>query len=444
MARRLPAFLVLLLLAACGGAPAASPTVAPPASAVVDATATVAAPGATATPRPTATPPPTATATPPPTATLPPPPLSAAPASISLLPAWLDAALAEGQDGERVQAALEAAGFLAEPGAWREVDLNGDGQAEWVVLAVQEEENGAVNGTPGQLFVMEPATGRRLYASEYDAWQVVFLLPPTEMTGDGLPDLAYYSETCGAHTCYQNYAVLSYHGGRAEPENLLVGSPDWLFESVDPEPLPVSMPYSDWTLEDRTGDGLDDLALQGGTIGSVGAGPQRSRYELYGWDGEQISLLAREMEESSARYFRLVDAEERFVSGDAAAALPLYEQVIEDDTLEALEFFDTNEETEDDIRRYATFRLLVAALSAGENARAASRLQSAQAAYPGHPLIEAAALLVEQVAAGEPLPAACASAQARAAETPEVTGTVAYFGYANPDFTAETLCRGVR
>ena len=93
------------------------------------------------------------------------------------------------------------------------------------------------------------------------------LFAAEDINEDGNGELVCLSELCGAHTCFVTVHVLS---GR--PSGYLDIAPG------------IEMAYPTIGLEDENGDGLREFVLHGGIIGSVGAGPQRARTEIYSWD----------------------------------------------------------------------------------------------------------------------------------------------------------------
>ena len=93
------------------------------------------------------------------------------------------------------------------------------------------------------------------------------LLAAADINHDGKGELVYLENVCGAHTCSVTVRILT---GAASGYVSLAGDE-------------VTMATATIALEDKDGDGRLEVVLQGGEIGSVGAGPQRTRTEVYAW-----------------------------------------------------------------------------------------------------------------------------------------------------------------
>ena len=139
-----------------------------------------------------------------------------------------------------------------------------------------------------------------------------------DVTGDGRRDVTFTEEFCGAHTCTTSLHVLVRSGD---------GYRDAVIAPVD---IPTATSFE---TADRTGDGLPDITIEGGTFGSVGAGPPRPYRYLFSAAGGTVRQVEQVGLPSSWRVWVVIDANEAFAAGAYAAALALYEQALTDESL---------------------------------------------------------------------------------------------------------------
>ncbi|MGB0389516.1 MAG: hypothetical protein ACPGWR_32245, partial [Ardenticatenaceae bacterium] len=229
---------------------------------------------------------------------------------------------------------------------WWWDDLNGDGHYEWVVqVKVPGLEASLPWGAPAKVWVADSVAQRVVYEAASETFGALEVLALQDLTGDGLSEVLYEIRNCGAHTCYQAYYLLSYHQSDAprllhfslanqdqdqdqdqDQEQDQEQDQDQDQDQADNTSPLANMPSSEWAVEDWTGDGLPDLVLSGGMIGSATLGLQRARTEVYAWDGELMSLAEVRYQPSDLRYFKLLDGNNAFASGDYNLALLLYDE----------------------------------------------------------------------------------------------------------------------
>lgn len=366
------------------------------------------------------------------------------------LAAWLMAARAGQVELEQVCAALVAAQWQVEGESCEAADLDGDEEEEWLLTLDTthlDEAPFSPQGHPGDFWIVQ----------EEEVYQQLALVPelagvaPTvvavaEMTGDDNPEVITVAITCGAHTCYHNYDILSTHHGELAS---ILGVPPAETEQAADEETPllalIAIPTVDSEeVTDANGDGLDDLVLHGGLIGSAGAGIHRAYTEVWVWDGEAITLDSRSFDETNYRHHRLYDANMAFDEGDYERAAVLYEQIVVDQSMEDVQpiLAGTAEDTREAARQFAAFRLALLPLFRGDVTEATRWRNWLNDTYPAAPIAEAAALLIATWEGnGNNLPAACAVVTdllQRQAEPP--TGPLMDLGYANPMVTADDVC----
>lgn len=449
MTQKTVLLLLLCLLIACQPTePAAvqNPTSAPP---TAEASTPTLAP--TITPVPTEeTLPPTIPAEPTPTlapaATLAPPP-----ADGSQLAAWLTSAWQASPLLADIQQQLLAAGWLYAAEEWHTADLTGDGRDEWLLTV-------NLCGTttcPAEESVQEPAGDfwiinenglvyrRDVPEMEADTWEPAGrLFDLADMTGDGLPEAVITTTTCGANTCYTNIQVISSHNG---PLENIVQLPAELVlpEELSYLPTEISAPYVDLTLTDATGEGQPDLVLVGFLAGSVGAGIQREFTEVWGWDGATFTRLQRLASPSNYRFHLLYNANDAFAAEDWATAQALYEQVLNDSSLEEVGFTLEAEEVTYRAQQFAAFRLALLGLINNDFAQAEQWQSWLAQVDSTSPLAQATIQLLAEYQAREGLAGVCPAVTTflqTLMPDQDDQYLLTDMGYNNPSLTVETVC----
>ena len=132
-----------------------------------------------------------------------------------------------------------------------------------------------------------------------------------------MADLVTSQAVCGATTCFESVQILSWMGTGFE--NRLTGSSD-------------DLPYPDIQVKASGKDGIYDLVILGGSIGSAGAGPQRGKTRTWKYDtGSRIWSVASDLlDPSSYRVHVLQDADAALRRGEVDAALVDYQSVWSD------------------------------------------------------------------------------------------------------------------
>jgi hypothetical protein len=200
------------------------------------------------------------------------------------------------------------------------------------------------------------------------------------------------------------------------------------------------MTYSNTNIRDIDGDGLLELLVHGGTIGSVGGGIIRPRTEVWGWDGTAVTLAETILDPTQYRHHILYEANNRMAAGDLDGALALYESAINDGALRDDGFWHAPEQIRADINAFAAFRLILIDLLQGNAERANSRLAWLEANYPGSASAGAATTLVAEWAGPDGMTALCDRIESGLAAIENPTGVLADMGYGNPSLGAGDLC----
>jgi hypothetical protein len=405
--------LVVLILAACivAGCEAdlsgvALPTPSPTAAIVASAT-------------PTPSPPPTATPEPSPTSIPTPPRPQSFEDYAPTIVAYLNASQGD-EDGLR--AMLEGWEALEHVADLLRVDVDDDGVGEFLAVVVDPSEEYGIN-LRGDLLVVDKdgESFSLVYSAAGDSTLTdPALLEVGDLNGDGHTEIAFSSTSCGAHTCYITVYIVA--SGTGTFEDLTGGG--------------IGMSYADAGFVDWDGDGVQDLVLQGGTIGSVGAGPQRERMESYKWDGSSYVLSDTVYAPSNYLYFKVLDANQALLDGEYERAVLLYREAIDDDTLQIW----MEEQEREDLAAFSRYRLALTYLLMGEVGLAQDAREELLNAQPDDIYAQVVNVLWDAYAQDGDLRAACERVGEFAATHPETASVLADYGYGNPTFTPQEVC----
>jgi LysM repeat protein len=301
-------------------------------------------------------------------------------------------------------------------------DITDDNRADLVLRLVNPRSDAAAPDTELLIFVAGD-DGLALTFQARPAGQVR-ILTTTDLNADDQPDIVWVDTTCGASTCFDTVYVRSWNG-----ESWL----DW-------SDATITMAYGEIELPEIAADGQGrEIVLQGGVYGSVGAGPQRSRAEIWGSiDGAPYTLLERTYETSNCLYHKVLDANEALAQADGFdAARELYTEAVTNRLL--TKCWQRTDELEE-LRSFSLFRLAVISAYAGDAAGAAENIDQLVAAYPDADFTALGRAWLEAFNATGDVVAACAAATAFAEANPATYESLSDYGYANPTFTAADLC----
>jgi hypothetical protein len=255
----------------------------------------------------------------------------------------------------------------------------------------------------------------------------VDLLALDDVNDDGNPDIVWSDTTCGARACFTTPHVTSFVDGDFRP---------WVNGST-------TMAAAAVRLEDVMPQGSgQELIMQGGVIGAVAAGPQRpvtSQWASLG--GSPYVLVQQSYAPSFCLYHHILDADAAMGSGaqdNYAAVIAAYRAAADDPRLVACW---TRPDEVDELRAYALYRLAMAHAFAGNRVVADDVVEELNRRYPADSLAELARLWWTTYHTTRDEAAACAVATTFAARRPDSWQRLADYGFANPSFTAEALCR---
>jgi hypothetical protein len=203
------------------------------------------------------------------------------------------------------------------------------------------------------------------------------------------------------------------------------------------------LPYPVLELQDPDGDRRFDILITGSGFGSVGAGPQRPKTVVYAYIPEQSGWARYDtiLGKSNYRIHVLQDAEIAARDGDYAAAIDLYQRVIEDPNL--LDWVNPENERAD-LSAYAEFKLVVMHTALDQPDRAKESFnrmgESIAASAPQSGYVDLAQTFLSAYDTSG-LQAGCSAVESYAeANVEAILLPLNSFGYGNPGYTAADLC----
>lgn len=408
--------------------PTTTPTPNPTHTATSTATETPApteTPTATATETPTATSSatstpaaqPTATPTYDPNSALPACPVDLAIAATTLV----DIVNQDGGTGELLRDFLSNCGLASDEPIL--ADLTGDGLKDLVLVYRLADDSGLP--AQGDLLIANGVAAGG-YAREYVAGAAgsVALLKSEDINADGKADVVWLDTTCGASTCFDTLYVRSWDGDAWR---------DWTDGTITMASAEVTIAD-----EDTAGAGAE-LTLRGGTYGSVGAGPQRDRTEVWASiDGAPYRLLSESFGPSACLYHTILDGNRAFAEKlDFPAAQILFSQAIFENKYNACW---THPNELDELRSFSFFRLAQIAAYSGETATAQALIEQLADSYPAQPYAQVGRIWLDgYLTSGDPVQA-CVLVTNFVTDSPTAVAVLADYGYANPTFSADDVC----
>lgn len=307
-------------------------------------------------------------------------------------------------------------------------DLNGDGFEDLAVaLYGRARQSDQLSGSL-LIFLCEEDEYRLSYSSapiQNSGPPVLYRIQ--DLNADGLAELIFTREACGAHTCFSQVEVLRWTGRRFE--NVFEGRADDL-----PSPqIEISGPMTDGSYR------IEITALG---IASVGAGPFRQKTRVWQWNPERSSYLPREerLAPPAYRIHLLHDADDAASAGNYDAAYIMYQQVREDGTLDNWIKADAGYAQ---LAAFATYRQMILLSQEGRDSEAEQTLRFIQEANPegspGYEMRLLAEVYWDAYVEADDHKTACAAAQRFAQQQSGVLEALNY-GYANRIYTPPDVC----
>ena len=303
-------------------------------------------------------------------------------------------------------------------------DWTGDGADDLAVVITNPQSDAATPET--DLLIFDSNGERYDLAYRARAAGAVRILATEDINEDGKPDIVWVDTTCGASTCFDTVNVRSWDGKAWA---------DWTDKTI-------TMAYADITLDDSrdTSQG-QEIQLMGGVYGSVGAGPQRSRTEIWGSvDGAPYRLVEKVYDRSNCLYHKVLDANEalqRYQEIGLVQAKEMYTEAVTNRNL--TKCWEHDNEL-DELRSFSLFRLALISAYDGKPDEAAENVAQLQQGFPDSIFTQLGQAWLAAYQPSQDIAAACMAATQFATENPVSYESLSDYGYSNPTFQPEDLC----
>lgn len=307
-------------------------------------------------------------------------------------------------------------------------DLTGDGFEDLAVVLYGDQQD------------IDPSGSLLIFRCDKDRYRLAYssapgqnLGPPVlvtvqDLNADGVPELLFTRQSCGAHTCFKQVEILRWD--RSAFVNLFEGRSDDL-----PSPsLEIAGPQND-------GSYHIEITAQG--ISSAGAGPYRQFTREWQWSKEESKfvLAGEQLAPPSFRIHLLHDADDAASAGNFDAALLMYQRVREDGRLDD---WIKGETGYAELAAFAAYRQMTMYTVMGRLEEASQAVGFLQEAVPEGSPGYGMRLLAENYwgafSQAQDLSAACASAQRFADQHAAEVLEPLQYGYANRIYTAADVC----
>jgi len=275
-----------------------------------------------------------------------------------------------------------------------------------------------------------------------------------DMNRDGVPEIIFsYIEIIGTHANFTRlFEILEWDGSK------FVG----LIQGDAYYPNAASVNNGDGVIRDTDGDGTLELVLTNGIgRGPEMNGPQRSRTEIWAWNGVVFTLASVKSAPPEYRFQAVQDGDDATLRGDYDKALAFYQQAIFDDQLlgwspgrlwpDSL-YGTTPTPTPDPnehprLSAYARYRMMLLHIVQGFMPEAQGVYETLQDEFPvgavGHQYAKLATVFWEEYNASEDIAAACGKAvEYASAHADEVLAPLGsgFYGFGQRDYAPEDIC----
>ena len=307
------------------------------------------------------------------------------------------------------------------------VDTDADGLFSLVAIFTDPNQPQRGPLTDANLVIYDPVPDQPTrWRQAYDhnlanplAGQDYFVLGVDDVTGDGERDITYAEVFCGANTCTTVVHVLVRDG-------------DGYRDAATPR-IEIATATT-FEFADLTGDGVADLAVEGGAFASVGAGPPRPFEFLYSGVGGNFIEILRAGLPTTFQIWVIADGNSAFNAGDYASALTTYSQAATDASLDAFV-----PGAGPQLVALAQLRSAIAQVQLADATGAAASAQAASAA--GGLIGELASAYLGAIIAQPDATLGCTALNdALALRVGEWDAFWEQFGFGLPAFRAEQLC----
>ncbi|MBZ0308105.1 MAG: hypothetical protein K8I82_18710 [Anaerolineae bacterium] len=247
-----------------------------------------------------------------------------------------------------------------------------------------------------------------------------------DMNADVKAELVFDIQSCSTTYCTREGYILSW--------NPVVGT----FDSLNTgQMLSINGRMG---VVDIDSDGILEITVSSAPPGSPTSGPTRGTVDVWDWTGANYVLAVRVPDESRYRIHALHDADSELLNDNVRASIAGYESVRSGENL----FPWALPSESDNLRAFATFRLMTAYARLGNSNRSRQFLDSLLSENPeGSPGAVYTAMgqaFFDVYIAGGGSSGGCQAALAVAASRPEALSFLNSYGYANRSYTLNELC----
>jgi hypothetical protein len=313
-----------------------------------------------------------------------------------------------------------------------DADFTGDGKYDVLVDTRNLDQEVFALTLPGDMFIypcQDGAYGDAFQVLNDPVLSIPDVLSADDINGDGQRDVLYTTINCGAHTCFTYLDALTWSADAST------------FVSLMAEP--VGEPSAEVSLADLDGNGIIEMVVDTGYIGSVGAGVQRTFRDVYAWDGEAYVRASREVTSTQHPIHLINDADALLVQGHYEDAIALYLRSYTDDSLDRT--FSPYMGWQIDLESYARYKTVLADVMLGDQEAAQSVYDQLQADFPdelaaGGLYSAYARRFWDNYTVTLDVGAACGAVVAPITEDDMYDNPVNQFGYANTYYQPEDMC----
>lgn len=323
-------------------------------------------------------------------------------------------------------------------------DYTGDGAPEvLVVVQAPREQFPDAFMLPGDVYIYGCSEGTYtiLYAdySTSDRPTPQLVSANLDLNGNGLTDVLYTTTYCGAHTCTPHVTLIEWDPASAVFRNLSTNISD--------------VASSETSVVDTNGDGIYEIEVNGGFVGSVGAGPQRASLYRYAWDGSTYVLDSRQYTTPESEWYPihyLNDGDALLQAGDADGAITRYQRVLGNPNPQTWSVMTPEGElisSADEIRAlqaYARYRMMLAYIISGDRASAQAMYDNLIAGYApevnGAQFATMATLFWDNYTATGSVSSACTAVTDSTTQNPNTFWILNQYGYENHNYQPAELC----
>lgn len=374
--------------------------------------------------------------------------------AMSQMPGTIQAYLSAGGSPALLESGLRGWGvFSPYAGLLRaDRDLTGDGLPEVFVTLIDP----ATSRTPppGNLIIYGCNGG--IYALLYQAGAspdlgAPLILSADDLTGDGIADMAYATQSCSAASCMTELHLISYDPASVQ------------FRSLLTEPLVRAS--ADISLTPALNGQPGAFTVVSGSVVSTAAGPGRPETLIYAYDSAQgaFAEVSQSLAPASYRIHVIHDADDALAAASYDEAIGLYQRAATDTVL--LNWSYPNEAAY--LAAYARYRIVLAQALKGDEFAAQFAREEIVSAYalpptaipdggqfeppppgylaldetrPGAAFARMAALFWDAFSATGSVTQSCAAVLEYGSANPTAWAVLNSFGFNNRSYQPEDLC----